>query len=203
MDKRLTALAIFLFIATLFILGHPEAGFSAYDAALPADNSKIASGPAMIRENFRALKEDAIVNAGKLASQTATELLEEARGVYLSCVASTTATAMLTASGAYYNVGTATGVYNIVIEGSAVASETGDYPGYGTTLTYFFGVRVGTTTELLFSGDPLHAYSRDSDAALWSVAIATSTTRGEITTVASGPVGAVWEFYARKRGASW
>ena len=38
----------------------------AYNANLPADNGFIADGPGELRENFRALKEDKIVNAGKL-----------------------------------------------------------------------------------------------------------------------------------------
>lgn len=38
----------------------------AYNANLPADNGFIADGPGELRENFRALKEDTIVNAGKL-----------------------------------------------------------------------------------------------------------------------------------------
>ncbi|MBP2656013.1 MAG: hypothetical protein H6Q73_3582 [Firmicutes bacterium] len=36
----------------------------AYDSTLPADDEYIAAGPADIRENFRALKEDQIVDAG-------------------------------------------------------------------------------------------------------------------------------------------
>ena len=35
-----------------------------YNSKLPMDDEYIASGPADIRENFRALKEDQIVNAG-------------------------------------------------------------------------------------------------------------------------------------------
>lgn len=38
----------------------------AYNANLPADNGFIADGPGELRENFRALKEDKIVDAGKL-----------------------------------------------------------------------------------------------------------------------------------------
>lgn len=38
-----------------------------YNSKLPMDDEYIASGPADIRENFRALKEDQIVNAGTLA----------------------------------------------------------------------------------------------------------------------------------------
>lgn len=38
----------------------------AYNANLPDDNGFIADGPGELRENFRALKEDTIVNAGKL-----------------------------------------------------------------------------------------------------------------------------------------
>lgn len=38
----------------------------AYNANLPADNGFIADGPGELRENFRALKEDKIVNAGKV-----------------------------------------------------------------------------------------------------------------------------------------
>lgn len=38
----------------------------AYDKEKPTDDEYIAAGPAAIRENFRALKEDQIVNAGKV-----------------------------------------------------------------------------------------------------------------------------------------
>ena len=38
----------------------------AYNGNLPADNDYIAAGPAELRENFRALKDDKIVNAQKL-----------------------------------------------------------------------------------------------------------------------------------------
>ena len=38
-----------------------------YNSKLPMDDEYIAAGPADIRENFRALKEDQIVDAGKLA----------------------------------------------------------------------------------------------------------------------------------------
>ncbi|MEN6411624.1 MAG: hypothetical protein ABFC84_02535 [Veillonellales bacterium] len=38
-----------------------------YNSKLPADDEYIATGPADIRENFRALKEDQIVNAGTLS----------------------------------------------------------------------------------------------------------------------------------------
>lgn len=38
----------------------------AYNANLPADNGFIADGPGELRENFRALAEDRVVNAGKL-----------------------------------------------------------------------------------------------------------------------------------------
>jgi hypothetical protein len=40
--------------------------FSFYDPTLPSDTGVIAEGPAQIRENFRALKEDQIVDAGTL-----------------------------------------------------------------------------------------------------------------------------------------
>jgi hypothetical protein len=42
-----------------------------YNSKLPMDDEYIAAGPADIRENFRALKEDKIVDAGKLVSLSA------------------------------------------------------------------------------------------------------------------------------------
>lgn len=42
------------------------ASFAAYDGAKPADDEYAADVPAVVRENLRALKEDAIVNAGTL-----------------------------------------------------------------------------------------------------------------------------------------
>ena len=43
------------------------ASFGAYDGTKPADNEYVADVPALVRENFRALKDDAIVNAGTVA----------------------------------------------------------------------------------------------------------------------------------------
>ena len=42
------------------------ASFAAYDGTKPADDEFAADVPAVVRENLRALKEDAIVNAGTL-----------------------------------------------------------------------------------------------------------------------------------------
>jgi hypothetical protein len=44
--------------------------FAGFDPALPASSTIIASYPAIIREQLRALKDDGIVNAGLLASAT-------------------------------------------------------------------------------------------------------------------------------------
>lgn len=43
----------------------------AYDGARPADDDYISAGPALIRENQRAIKEDGIGNAGTLAGKAA------------------------------------------------------------------------------------------------------------------------------------
>lgn len=43
------------------------ASFGAYDGTKPADNEYVADVPALVRENFRAVVEDAIVNAGALS----------------------------------------------------------------------------------------------------------------------------------------
>ena len=45
--------------------------YMSYNSKLPMDDEYIASGPADIRENFRALKEDQIVDAGTLAGLSA------------------------------------------------------------------------------------------------------------------------------------
>jgi len=41
--------------------------FGAYDGAKPADSEYVADVPALVRENFRAVKDDAIVNAGAVS----------------------------------------------------------------------------------------------------------------------------------------
>jgi len=55
----------------MFLLGVLMAtvatSFGAYNAAKPADNEYVADVPALVRENFRAIKDDAIVNAGTVA----------------------------------------------------------------------------------------------------------------------------------------
>ena len=43
------------------------ASFGAYDGTKPADNEYVADVPALVRENLRALKDDAIVNAGAVS----------------------------------------------------------------------------------------------------------------------------------------
>lgn len=199
MQKRFIFLAILIFMAVLFILGHPERGFTAYDGNLPANTTKIASAPAMIRENQRALKDDGIVNAGRVASDS----IEDIRGVYLSCIASTPSTAILASNSASLQLGTATGTYHLIFEGAAVASETASNPGYGQTFTHIVGVRVGTTTEILGNARIYYPDPNIAGTALWRVNIATSATRGEITTTASGPIGAIWELWARKRASTW
>jgi len=55
----------------MFLLGVLMAtvatSFGAYNAAKPADNEYVADVPALVRENFRAIKDDAIVNAGTVS----------------------------------------------------------------------------------------------------------------------------------------
>ena len=41
--------------------------YAAYDGSKPADNEFVADVPALVRENFRAVKDDAIVNAGAVS----------------------------------------------------------------------------------------------------------------------------------------
>lgn len=198
-EKRESALwfvmlAVFAaFVFASFFQASPASG--AYDGSLPADNSKVASGPQMIRENNRALKDDGIVNAGRVASET----VEDFRGVKMSCIASTTSTALLSSSSAPLNVGTATGTYLIIFEGNATASSTG--ANLGQSFVYWISVRVGTTTEII--GTPPRMYFPDPGTELWKVNVASGSSKGEVVLTVSGPVGAYWEGYARKRKATW
>ena len=52
-------------VVLLFLLC-AATGFAAYDGTKPADDELAADVPATVRENLRALKEDAIVDAGTL-----------------------------------------------------------------------------------------------------------------------------------------
>jgi len=51
----------------LVLMAAAAASFGAYNAEKPADNEYVADVPALVRENFRAIKDDAIVNAGTVA----------------------------------------------------------------------------------------------------------------------------------------
>lgn len=51
----------------IVLMAAAAASFGAYNAAKPADNEYVADVPALVRENFRAIKDDAIVNAGTVA----------------------------------------------------------------------------------------------------------------------------------------
>ena len=54
------------FVLIVLVLS-ASACFGAYNAAKPADNEYVADVPALVRENFRAIKDDAIVNAGTVS----------------------------------------------------------------------------------------------------------------------------------------
>lgn len=51
----------------LVLMAAAAVSFAAYDSAKPADNEYVADIPALVRNNFRALKDDAIVNAGTVS----------------------------------------------------------------------------------------------------------------------------------------
>lgn len=51
----------------MVLMAAAAVAFGAYDGTKPADNEYVADVPALVRENFRAVVEDAIVNAGTLS----------------------------------------------------------------------------------------------------------------------------------------
>lgn len=165
-----------LALCIVALVWQPGEVSGAYDGTLPADNSKIASAPAMIRENMRALKDDGIVNARAIASYSVTEVMGET----FTCVASTTSTAMLNATGTALIVGTATGTYTVFAMGATTPVATAPY-SWGLISTY--KIKVATTTEIL--GDYTTIPDYDSDTVLWNIGIATSSTRGQVIQTAS------------------
>lgn len=188
--------AVCVAMAVLFSCSIPVSG--AYDATLPADNSKIASAPAMIRENMRALKDDGITNAQRVASWTPVQIGPER----FWCVASTTSTNLLNATGTHLNVGTTTGTYNVFFMADATATITKNLTPFGMTGGYT--VYVATTTELVGStGSPWSVDASVSQTSTWTVGIATSSTRGQIIMNAQGEIGASWTMKVWVNGHGW
>ena len=170
---------LLLFLLLFFV----SAGcWAAYDGTKPAGTTPVASSPALIRENFRALKDDALVNAGRLASYTPVEVM----GELFSCVASTTSTVMLNSSGTNLLLGTATGTHKLLCLTSISEDTTGSANPFGAK--YSFSVWVATTTEVL--GKICSEKSTTNQN--FNMGIATSTTRGEIIFTASGTIGPTW-----------
>lgn len=161
--------------------------FGAFDGTKPLGTTPIASYPPIIRENLRALKDDAIVNAGRIASLTPVQI----GGEFFSCVASTTSTAFYNSSGTVLLLGSATGTHNLIVQVSN--NQNGTSTAYlPFSCTKFFSVWVATTTEIL--GRVKDIRDTYSTSLIWDVGIATSTTRGQITFTAScaAPLGSLW-----------
>jgi len=59
----------------LILLSICSCCFAAYDETLPKKGDPIASGPEQIRENFRAIKDDQIVDAGYLGGASLSSIL--------------------------------------------------------------------------------------------------------------------------------
>lgn len=180
-------LAAWLFIAIIglwaaLVVCLPSFG-QTYDATLPADTSKVASFPLQARNNFEALRKNAIVNAGSVASYTPVQVM----GEIFTCVASTTSVTMYNSSGTTLLLGSATGTHELLclvsVTGFATASTL---PFSGT---YSFGVWVATTTEIL---GKIKKFKNFNDTR-FDLSIATSSTRGEIIFNASGTAqGQTW-----------
>lgn len=131
----------------------------AYDGNKPADNGVVAQGPAEIRENLRALKEDRIVDAGTVDGKHASEF-EAANPAITSHIASTANPHSTTAAqvGAVAKTGdTMTGALTLNLAAGHIALKESDASDPND---YFLVER---------NGEKFNIYSRDSSAGTWTL----------------------------------
>ena len=179
---------IFLF---LFLALMSSVAWAAYDGTKPTGQTPIASYPPIIKENLRALKDDALVNAGRVASLTVDDLY----GFPMSCYASTTSTEIVASAGQKFTLDTATGTVQFWIYGQAVATDSQNNLSLGVYLQQT--ARIGTSVVLL--NGPLTVYWGDtSQLANWRLNV-TAASNGQITCVASSTIGTNWQIYCFKR----
>lgn len=192
-SQKEAGLLFLVFMCLVFAFIQPDMGNAAYNAALPADNSRIASAPGMIRENFRALKEDGIANAGFIASLSQ----EDVYGCPLTGTVVSTNIELLSSGSTKFTLDTSTSTVQFWIVGEALATDSGATANHSFSFMHWQTARVGTS--VVFVTTPITVTDGDSTfAALCSVTVAPSTS-GKITVTAAGPAGSEWKAYAFKR----